>query len=268
MTNPKNPTPSPTQPRRRNLAAVKNDTLRTTRKAKEPKQPDLDGETHTVLRFTPWAWAKLQFFCHHGDTEIGGFGVTSDDDLLLIEDFITVRQRTSSVSVAFDDDAVADFFEAQVDAGRRPEQFARYWCHTHPGHSPIPSSVDEETFHRVFGRCDWSVMFILARGGRTYARLRFAIGPTGDLLIPVTVDYSTQFRGSEHAAWEEEYNANILPIRDHRSMFGAADLGDRDWDWDALPFDHLDPTIEAELIQHFEDMAFNEDTLEDNEVVL
>ena len=40
-------------------------------------------------------------------------------DLLLVEDFATVRQKVSMASVSFDDDAVADFFESQVDAGRR-----------------------------------------------------------------------------------------------------------------------------------------------------
>jgi len=75
-----------------------------------------------VLRFTPTAWAKLQFFCHHGETEIGGFGITPAGDLLLIEDFVTVKQTATPVSIAFDDMAVADFFECQVDAGRRPEQ--------------------------------------------------------------------------------------------------------------------------------------------------
>src|SRR5947209_14095353 len=46
---------------------------------------------------------------------------------------------------------------------RSLEQFARLFMHTHPGNSPQPSATDEETFARVFGRCDWAVMFILAR---------------------------------------------------------------------------------------------------------
>ena len=37
------------------------------------------------------------------------------DALLLIEDVITISQQTTSVTVAFDDVAVADFFEQQVD---------------------------------------------------------------------------------------------------------------------------------------------------------
>ena len=30
--------------------------------------------------FTPYAWAKLQFFCRYEETEIGGFGVAPPDD--------------------------------------------------------------------------------------------------------------------------------------------------------------------------------------------
>ena len=175
------------------------------------KLPEQDEPVQPVLRFTPYAWAKLQWFCHHGETEIGGFGVTEPDDLLLIQDFVTVQQKVSSVSVAFDDEAVADLFEEQVDAGRRPEQFARTWCHTHPGDSPSPSGTDEETFSRVFGHCEWAVMFVLAKGGKTYARLRFNVGPKGQVLIPVEIDYTAQFPGSNHDAWQQEYLANIHP---------------------------------------------------------
>jgi proteasome lid subunit RPN8/RPN11 len=165
-----------------------------------------------VLRFTPTAWAKLQYFCHAGETEIGGFGITPSWDLLLVEDFVTVRQRTSMVTVAFDDEAVADFFEDQAMEGRKPEQFGRIWLHTHPGDSAAPSSTDEETFARVFGPCDWAVMFILAKGGQTYARLRFNAGPGGQLLIPVAVDYQQPFEASDHAAWEDEYDRNVWPL--------------------------------------------------------
>ena len=165
-----------------------------------------------VLRFTPTAWAKLEFFRDRGDTEIGGFGVTAPHDLLLIEEFITVRQATTCVSVAFDDAAVADFFEAQVDAGRKPEQFGRVWCHTHPGDSPTPSGTDERTFTDVFGRCDWAVMFVLAQDGNTYARLRFNVGPGGDVLIPTEVDFTRAFAGSDHAAWAAEYDRNIQSL--------------------------------------------------------
>jgi hypothetical protein len=169
-----------------------------------------------VLRFTPTAWSKLISFCHHGDTEIGGFGVSHANDLLLVEDFVTVKQHVSIASVVFDDAAVADYFEDQVDAGRKPEQFSRIWLHTHPGDCPLPSTVDEATFARVFGACDWAIMFILARGGATYCRLRFNAGPGGAIEIPTEVDFTQPFAASDHAAWVNEYARNIHPEKDIR----------------------------------------------------
>jgi hypothetical protein len=165
-----------------------------------------------VLRFTPTAWAKLQFFRDRGETEIGGFGITAPDDLLLIEEFVTVRQAVTCISVAFEDAAVADLFEAQVDAGRKPEQFGRVWLHTHPGNSPIPSGTDERTFADVFGRCDWAVMFVLAQEGKSYARLRFNVGPGGQIVIPTEIDFSLPFVGSDHPAWAAEYDRNIQSL--------------------------------------------------------
>ncbi len=162
------------------------------------------------LRFTPTAWAKLLYLRDVGDTEVGGFGITVPDDLLLIEDIVLVQQRCTAVSVKFDDAAVADFFDEQVDAGRQLESFARVWVHTHPGDSAHPSSVDEETFARCFGSADWAVMFILAEGGETYARLRFNVGPGGSMLIPVETDFSMPFPATDHDAWEQEYAACVL----------------------------------------------------------
>ncbi len=162
-----------------------------------------------VLRFSPTAWAELLFFCHRGETKIGGFGLTPPDDLMMVEEFATVKQSVTCVSVAFDDDTVADFFDAQVDAGRLPCQFARIWLHTHPGMSPQPSGTDEETFARVFGTCDWAVMFVLGRGGKRYARLRFSAGPGGEIMISTRVDFGVAFPASDHNAWAAEYDRNI-----------------------------------------------------------
>ena len=173
-----------------------------------------------VLRFTPTAWAKLLYFRDRSETEIGGFGISAADDLLLMEDFVTIKQDVSMASVSFDDEAVANFFDSQVDVGKRPEQFARIWLHSHPGDSPKPSSTDEATFARVFGCCQWAVMFIVARGGKSYARLRFSVGPGGQAVIPVEVDYSQPFGSSDQEAWELEYKANIKASK-WDNMFGS-----------------------------------------------
>jgi hypothetical protein len=223
---------------------------------------ELPGEP--VLRFTPYAWAKLQFFCHAGDTEIGGFGLAATDDPLLVTDLLTVRQSVSSASVEFDDVAVAELFEDQVDAGHRPDRFARLWCHTHPGHSPDPSGTDEETFDRVFGSCEWALMFILARGGRTYARLRFNAGPGGDLEIPVAIDYHTPFPGADHEAWANEYDAHVHPetlalpaasgdVSQNGMFDGTEDVWPDDTDWELFKAAaDQDPSEMAEFPDDFE----------------
>jgi hypothetical protein len=161
------------------------------------------------LRFSPTAWAKLLFLRDAGETEVGGFGISAAENLLLIKDFQLVKQVCDTASVSFDDASVADFFDRQFDAGLKPSQAGRLWIHTHPGFCAQPSAVDEETFARVFGRADWALMFVLARGGATFARLQFNVGPKGSLSLPVEVDYRQPFKASDHAAWREEYETNV-----------------------------------------------------------
>ncbi len=189
------------------------------------------------LRFSPTAWAKLLFLRDIGPTEIGGFGITSADDLLYVQDVRLVRQACSAVSVSFDDTAVAEFFDEQVDQGRKPEQFGRIWLHTHPGDCPWPSGVDERTFVQVFGRCDWSIMFILAKEGRTYARLQFRAGPGAQLIMPVRIDWGRAFGGADQPAWEAEFMANVRPHK------WGADWEQRFLDEQLVPGPMLEPGI-------------------------
>ena len=149
------------------------------------------------------------FLRDFGPTEVGGFGISAPDDLLLIKDISLVRQKCSSVTVKFDDQAVADHFDDYVDLGYAVERFARIWVHTHPGDSASPSGTDEDTFARCFGNSDWAIMFILARGGQTYARLALNTGPGGDLLLPVEIDFSRPFPASEEQDWEQEYLTSV-----------------------------------------------------------
>lgn len=208
--------------------------LRKRRIASQPARP--------ALRFSPTAWAKLLYFRDRSESEVGGFGIASADDLLRIEEFRSVKQEATGVSVVFDDTAVADFFESQVDEKRKPEQFGRIWLHTHPGNSALPSGTDEETFERVFGRCQWAVLFILARNGQCYARLRFNIGPGGQMEIPVAVDYSLAFLASDVESWESEYLANVTIIDPflQEIPFGVEH-------WPDEEFGHLWPEDLAEL---------------------
>lgn len=208
----------------------------------------LSPEPPKVLTFAPLAWLKLQLFCHAGDTEVGGFGLSAEKDLLYIEDFVTVRQQATSVTVRFDDAAVADWFDRCVDQGLAPSRFARVWLHTHPGASVTPSGMDEETFARVFGRCDWSVMFILGRTAQTYARLAFSAGPGGCLHLPVQVDWSiwpdvlSGKPGSletQIEQWRLEYAAKIQVLPELALSGPPVSLDEQfwvaDW-WDLAPW--------------------------------
>ena len=200
-----------------------------------------------ALRFCPTAWAKLLYFRDKTDNEVGGFGITKADDLLYVTEFVTVKQEVTSVSVKFDDESVADYFEDQVDLAKKPEQFARIWIHTHPGSFAEPSATDEDTFKKVFGKCQWSLMFIVAEDNKTYARLSFNVGPGGQMKIPVEVDYSHEFGPSDKEKWDAEYEANVtidnsvsflVNDKDAASSIGSDTL--------AMPYDFLDD---------FEDMS-------------
>ena len=181
------------------------------------------------------------YFRDKSDNEVGGFAITDPDDLLFVREFVTVKQEVTCVSVKFDDGAVADFFDAQVDLGRKPEQFARIWLHSHPGDSPEPSAIDEETFQRVFGHCQWAVLFVVAQDNKTYARLRFNVGPGGQVLVPTAIDYGHDFGPSSHELWDAEYAANIKAADwPTNQIVPEKDTPVHDLDNYAFPYDFLD----------------------------
>jgi proteasome lid subunit RPN8/RPN11 len=171
------------------------------------------------LRLSPWAWLKWQYLCHAGPTEVAGFGLSAEHDLLYLEDIVVIGQHASPVTVALDDVAVADFFDHMVDLGIPPDRFARIWLHSHPGASATPSSVDEATFTRVFGACDWAIMGILSRAGNTYARLQTHAGPGCRQELPIAVDWQSwpqQLAGgsldSQVTLWHQEYLQHVQSI--------------------------------------------------------
>lgn len=163
---------------------------------------------------------------------MGGFGISAPDNLLFVQDVQLVQQHCTESFVSFDDIAVADFFEDQIDLGRKPEEFGRIWIHTHPGSCPQPSPTDHETFDRVFGSCDWAVMFIIARSGNTFAELHWKAG-SASLPMNVEVDFSKPFEGSDHASWDEEYRTTVHLeswFLERRSRSGRKLMSDHDLD--------------------------------------
>lgn len=193
------------------------------------------------LRCAPQAWLKWQFLCHAGPTEVAGFGLSAPHDLLYLEDILVIGQRATAVTVAFDDTAVADLFDRMTDQKIPPHRFARAWLHTHPGTSAKPSGVDEATFKRAFGACDFSIMAILSRSSATYARVQFSAGPGGSLEIPVAVDWQTwpsiNMLDSHFKRWREEYEQYVKPV-----PFGFPELLQEE------PTEVLSDTIHPDLL--------------------
>ncbi len=191
------------------------------------------------MKFDQSAWDKLCYLRDRGQTEVGGFAVSHDNDLLHVREIHLVPQETTSVTVKFADEGVADFTENMFEEGIEPRQCLRIWWHTHPGNSATPSFVDEETFEKVFGKCDWSIMFILAKGGEYYARLQLRGGSLeGSVILPVQVQRDVYY----DPEWEEEYHSNVTPLKEKKygtlsktaglsPLFGTEELSD-DSDWD------------------------------------
>jgi len=221
----------------------------TKRKSRQATNRTRVRRRELCLRFSPTAWAKLLYCRDKTDYEVGGFGVTLAEDLLYVQEFVLVKQSVTAASVRFDDQAVADFFEEQVDLGRRPEQFGRTWLHTHPAIGPEPSDTDEHTFARVFGKCQWAVMFIIDRSDRTYARLSFHVGPGGDLLIPTRVDYTAEFAASDQARWDSEYEAKVT---------GDSHLGEMSFFKDKDTIGREPEAGSLDLLEAFEEMPVDE----------
>jgi len=89
-------------------------------------------------------------------------------------------------------------------------------------------------------------MFILARGGQTFARLSFHVGPGGSMSLPVEVDFSGGFPAADPNQWEEEYlaNVNVADAPLPWPMERVDDEPDFDWlDW-PLPYS-LEPDQET-----------------------
>lgn len=170
------------------------------------------------LVLTPYVMAKLQWMCHHGDTEIAGYGVSEDqEELLVVHDLYLFPQECTSADWAVVEGKLGETMANWSMTGNGSKgryefaQIARILFHTHPGDSPIPSGQDEEAFNRIFfehADASWAVMAILAKGGSTHARLRLGGGLYTDVIMPWRVDWSLgELPNSDiEEEWEKEYD--------------------------------------------------------------
>lgn len=161
------------------------------------------------LKFTPYSWAKLLRMRDLGETEVAGYGITQTEDPLLVTDFVTVKQKCTMATFDLDNEDIAEYSERMMDAGLVPWMYSNILIHTHPGNCPNPSHTDEENFMKAFSHPNWAIMFIIARGGETYCRLKVNTPPGVTKELKVCVDYSHPFPGSEETAWKDEYRQKV-----------------------------------------------------------
>jgi hypothetical protein len=71
--------------------------------------------------------------CRSVDTEIGGMGIGSVDNPLLLTDFIVIPQTANPAFVSFDPDKYADIMMELCDPEGahklKPQQCQRVWVH-------------------------------------------------------------------------------------------------------------------------------------------
>lgn len=190
-----------------------------------------------ILRFTPYAWAKILYMRDRGPTEVAGFCVTITEDPLLVTDFFLVKQKCTETTFDLDIENVIDYRDKMMDQGVPPWACMNILAHTHPNNSPTPSGVDENNFVDAFSHPNWAIMFIVAKGGKTYCRLKVNVGPGVVKEIKVTIDWSTTFDSTDFAAWNMEYIENITCSRGFASQPTQysdptkQDVGNLDFNW-------------------------------------
>lgn len=162
-----------------------------------------------TLRFTAYAWAKLIWMRDRGETEVAGYAITGTEDPLLVTDFVLVKQKCTEVTFDLDPEDGVEHAERMMDAGFMPWQTQNILCHSHPSNCPRPSLTDEENFKSAFSHPNWAIMFIIAKGGQTYCRLKINTAPGVIKLLKIEVDYSVPFEGSKEDEWNTEYTEKV-----------------------------------------------------------
>lgn len=177
-----------------------------------------------ILRLNAYALAKLDFYIHNYDHEVGGFLVAEiEDQPLVATDFVLVKQEATKFSFEFDKESGMYDYAREMSRVRKLEQYQciRLWTHTHPNMSATPSPTDERCFSSQF--CDlakpghwqpWACMVIRSATGDTYCRLAYndPHGPSSQIEIPVAFDTTIAFRECNVASWKEEHDRLVTPM--------------------------------------------------------
>jgi len=160
-----------------------------------------------TIRFSQYAWDKMSYLASKYNHEIGCFGLSAEDDPLLIIDVLLPKQKVSVAAVDFDDDDLAEFVECHI-RNFPLERFFRIWIHTHPNMSSSPSGTDNKTFLKIFSNAEWAAMVIFPSSQKcpVYGELWIK-----NLGLHLTVDVGCESIISEEmkTAWEREVEKKV-----------------------------------------------------------
>lgn len=169
----------------------------------------------TTLWLTPFAAARL-FDLLRENTEMSALLVTDKDDPQLVIDAKLPPQRCSPGSTDFIDEELPPFLDELRKEGLEYGQL-RIWFHTHPSGLASPSGKDNTTFAEIFGQSDWSMMVILTKDYKWYARVQ-----TGGAIFPMQTEvevrvgfHGVDFEGVNAAVrerWRKEAKDAVRPF--------------------------------------------------------
>ena len=157
-----------------------------------------------TIYFTPYSWSKLIFLRDAVSTEIGMFGINGDSARPeLVTDMIVPKQSCTTATVDCDVDHLQDLQLDCFESGLAPWQISRVWIHTHPdGCGPQPSHTDLEQFAEFASETDYYVFVILSKTGESYGEIRYSRPAHIARNVPIAIDWSYPFSGSDHADWQ------------------------------------------------------------------
>jgi len=95
--------------------------------------------------YTPVAWQQIQLIVATCKKEVAwiGLGDETQRDIWLIDEIILLPQEVSAMECEFEDDAVADWAEEMLKAGKDTTRWV-LWGHSHVDMTVTPSATDVE----------------------------------------------------------------------------------------------------------------------------
>lgn len=159
------------------------------------------------------------------------WGLSRPGSPLELVDLSVPKQECTAVETEFTEEGLIEHFHHCVDdlGMESASQFQRVWLHTHPGNSATPSGQDWQTFNgHLFNSQDYSVMYIIARGGAMTCHVRVNAGGISLVQeVQTYIDYDCLYPGVSDeviSQWEDEY-ANVTESTYTPSVYQWANGG-------------------------------------------